>query len=274
MRTADAQFSIATDVLDIVLSGFGSTYMTYVEPFVGGCSTFRQVPIYDGTRVIGFDKNNFLIALLNYGKLHLNQEDPLKYHINTDVYNEFLGRDIPKEEYVYLREMARKSPEERVAANVSDALIGYAGFIFSFGMDFFGGYTKMCNATIARVKGYIKTVEMLREKELYVLDYMELSNILPSEPVIIYADPPHVGTSYVGKFFKYGWLDVKRPEFENIVIGWHKQGHKVYVAEYLMNNSFKEVWSSRSFVDLRDEIEDKKAHKKTAKKVEKIYVPM
>lgn len=274
MRSSDAKHSIATNILDIVLSGFGSTYMTYVEPFVGGCSVFRNVHVYDGTRVIGFDKNNFLISLLNYGKLHLNGEDPLKHHIETDVYNEFLGRDISKDEYVFLREMARKSPEERIANNVSDALIGYAGFIFSFGEDFFGGYNKMSNVTLVRVKNYIKTVEMLRDKELYVLDYKELSNILPSEPVIIYADPPHVGMSYVGKYFKYGWLDVKRPELENTIIDWHNKGHKVYVSEYIMPPSFREVWSSRSYVELKEAIEAKKVSKKTPKKVEKLFVPM
>lgn len=272
MHYLGSKSSIAQDILNIVLSGFGSTYMTYVEPFVGSCSVIKHVQVYDGTRVIGFDKNHYLIALLNYGKVSLNCEDPATCGFGHRHYDQsdFIGKDVSQEEYLHIRQVAKLPAEERMAAGYTDEYIGYVGFFFSIQDDFFSGYRATSTRSIASLKSFIRTVDMLHKKELYALDYQRLTEILPAEPIIIYADPPHVGTKFTGHSFIHNWLNIKRQDFEAHAMEWAKT-HKVFISDYIMNPQFKEVWAARDYLELHgEELNIKRAAKRTAK-IEKLF---
>lgn len=230
-----------------VLDGWGTRYKTYIEPFAGGCNSLQRVPEKAGCKRIGYDKNNFLISLLNFAKYVLNREEPLNQRNSTqlmEIYStieDLLTRDYTEDEYKLLRDIARLPADERRAYGVSDEELGFVGFIYSYRGDFFQGYTGYSENCVKCLKSFIATVQKLTGAELYCKDYREIE--LPNEPCIIYCDPPYKGERYVGKCFKSHWLElVDYEELYETLRYWHSLGHSVWLSEREAPEDFVPVW--------------------------------
>lgn len=182
--------------------------MTWVEPFVGGANVIDKV----GGKRIGADNNKYLIAL--FKELQKGYKPPI---------------DISKEEAIKVKENKDKYP---------DYYVGWIGFgVFSFGGKFFGGYTGKHNGrnyileaykNILSQSKYIKTVNFLYS------DYKKLN--IPNNS-LIYCDPPYRNsTGYkTGKF--------NHDEFWEWCRNKYREGHKIFISEYVAPSDFKCVWS-------------------------------
>ena len=123
-----------------------------------------------------------------------------------------------------------------------DALIGWIGFMGSYNGRFFdGGYSGHCVDTasgkydyIARnIRSVMGQIPDLNGVEFTCSTYERIN--LPSEPSIIYCDPPYKST----KKYCYG-ID------HELFWEWCRQlsskGHKVYISEYDAPADFSCVW--------------------------------
>jgi len=173
----------------------------WVEPFVGGANMIDKL---DGIR-IGNDSNKYLISLL---KAIQNGWTP--------------PTEISKEYYYEIKSNKEKYPNE---------LIGFVGFLCSFGGKWFGGYaanTKGDNYAERGSRCLVKQSKNLKDITFYNLDYREL--ILPNNS-IIYCDPPYkCTTKYKDEFdhdIFWNWCRLK-----------HDEGHTIFVSEYNAPDDF------------------------------------
>ena len=171
---------------------------TYWEPFVGGASVFSAVrcPVK-----IASDVNEALSTL--YTALQQGWEPPDT--LSEDAYVCIKGIRDPK-----------------------DPVTAFAGFGVSFGGKWFGGY---CRAKQAG-QNYVRAAKngLLRKRAGFgnaTFLHSSYADFSPSEPAVIYCDPPYAGTTpYAGapkwdpKAF-WEWA-------KNIA----KEGHTVLVSEY------------------------------------------
>ncbi len=189
----------------------------YVEPFCGGCNTLSEV---EGPR-IGADLHPYLINLWQHvAKGWLPPEK-----LSEDEYNELKAR-------------AKQG-------DVDDPLIGYAGFVMSFGAKWFGGYARD-NPKIRDFagEGYnsaLRQFPKLKDVPFFELGYNEL--LIPNSS-IIYCDPPYENTTgyKTGSFNHNGFWDWCREK--------SSQGHKVFISEYNAPDDFVCIWEKQRKPDL------------------------
>jgi len=220
---------IAKEILPIILKD-RKPDQWYVEPFVGGANMIDKV---DCLR-IGNDVNKYLIALLK----HLQENIP------------FDPPRISEDEYKKI---------QHHKSNYPDWLVGYVGFCLSFSGKFMGGY--------ARDKSGDRSFEneaqqnlKAQQNNLIGIDFCCGSYFYMEIPPnsIIYCDPPYVGTvDYHNKFYSSKFWEWARRKA--------KEGHGVFVSEYIAPKDFRCVWAKEllSTVSQRDY--------KT--NIEKLFVP-
>lgn len=200
----------------------------YVEPFVGGANMIDKV---DGNR-IGCDSNQYLIALMQ--------------HLQTGW-----KPDIDPTKANYTRIMNNKD-------SYSDQVVGYFGFLFSFGAKFFGGFveTKSSRDRIGEsIRNGEKTGRSIKGITFACCSYDEQQ--YPKES-IIYCDPPYAGTT------KYK-DDFDHDKFWQWCRDKAKEGHQVFISEYNAPEDFVCVWQQELNVSLAKSGKRKKA-------VEKLFV--
>ena len=168
----------------------------YIEPFVGGANVICNI---EACTRVGYDINEYLIALLNYAK---NNELPYP-------------KEITNEEYAHIRNNKDK---------YSEWFIGYIGFLGSYQSRFFEGNCSNKRRTLDCKKTYmeeqynnlLKQSPKLKEIEFYCADALDLS----FSNAVIYCDPPYLNTAkYRNKIdYKkyYDW--VRRQGQENIIL--------------------------------------------------------
>ena len=209
MRYMGSKRRIAKEILPIILKD-RKLGQCYVEPFVGGCNTFAEVP----EPKIGADSHQYLIALLQ-----------------AAAKGWLPPKTVTKEEYNLVMSDKDKDP----------TLTGYCGFALTFGNKWSGGYVSYESEDRWGHKhkdetGYlnaVKTYPKIKNCTFVHSDYLDLKVPLKS---IIYCDPPYESTTkYAGKNFNsaifWGWC-------ENKV----KEGHKVFVSEYSAPEGWVPVW--------------------------------
>jgi DNA adenine methylase len=216
---------------------------TYIEPFVGGANVIDKIQC---KIKIGYDKNKYLIALLN----------------NVEKVKEF-PITIEKSHYDNVRNSFNTQNKE-----YEDWYIGAIGFLASYNGRFFdGGYAKTNYAKQPSghivVRNYFKEAkENLTEQipRLYNIkfeskDYTDLHNIKNS---LIYCDPPYQNTKQYGvsKNFNYEefWQWVRDISKNNIVI----------VSECTAPDDFKCIW--------QQEITRTVDNTKRVKAIEKLFI--
>jgi DNA adenine methylase len=203
---------IAHEILPIILKDRKHNQW-YVEPFVGGANIIDKV---DGNR-IGNDNNFFLIEM--WKSLQKGWLPPIL--ITEDMYNDIKNN---KEQY-------------------DPALVGYTGFLLSFGAKWFGGYRRdvaglkgdMNNMIVQSRRAYdsiLKQTPAIQNIIFTNSDYYKMT--IPNNS-IIYCDPPYQNTTkYKDKF--------NHDIFWNWIRGLSKKGHKIFISEYNAPPDFKCIW--------------------------------
>lgn len=208
MKYMGSKNRIAKDILPIMLKDrFGKPW---IEPFVGGGNMIDKV---DGVR-IGYDLNPFVIQALI--AIRDNIVDLPK---NNSEFNET--------DYSYLR-----THDYRFK--------GYAGFAFSYGGKWLGGWSRESLGKRDYVKeaydNAFKQSPKLQGVELHCSSYKD---IILKERSIIYCDPPYSGTT------KYSNSSFDHFEFW----GWCRQksreGHTVFISEYSAPDDFECLYEKK-----------------------------
>lgn len=223
MKYMGSKARFVKEILPIILKD-RKPEQWYVEPFAGGMNAICEVK---GNRIAN-DKNYHLIEMWRW---IIKNGIPLKYNeINKDLYD-------------YARDIYNK----RIENTLSDAIIGWIGWMGSANGRFFdGGYSGKSNTKIGTVRDYIKEAINNIEKQLPKMigvqfenkDYTELE--IPSES-IIYCDIPYEGTKQYSTSKEF-----------NHSIFWNwcrekaKQGHTVFVSEYNAPEDFECVWQKEA----------------------------
>jgi len=209
MKYQGSKRRIAKDILPIILKN-RKPNQYYVESFVGGCNLIDKV---DGNR-IGCDNNPYLIEALK-----LIRDNPESLPKNNKEFTENDYKSI------------------RTSDNI--ALIGYAGFAFSFGGKFFGGWSRTDAKNIKQrdyvaesYRNAIKQSPKLQNIEFICCDYKDL--IIPNNS-IVYADCPYKSTTKYHCDFDYDrfydWCRLT------------SQKHELFISEYTMPSDFQCIWS-------------------------------
>jgi DNA adenine methylase len=176
--------------------------MFWVEPFVGGANMIDKV---QGKR-IGNDSHKYLIALLK--SLQKGWIPPTE--VNKEMYY-----DIKQNQDKY-----------------DDELVGFVGFLCSFGGKWWGGYAKDNegrNYAEVGSRALTKQAKNLNGVEFICGSYLDMK--IPKNS-IIYCDPPYEGTTAYKDTFNH-------TEFFQWCRDKANEGHVVFVSEYNAPDDFK-----------------------------------
>lgn len=217
MKYMGSKSRIAKHILPIILKS-RMPDQWYVEPFVGGANTIAKV---EGNR-LGADNNKYLIALFK--------------GLQDNAFREF---NQSKEHYI----LVRNEYNNNTNINFTDFHIGLVGYMASANGRFFdGGYSGKSNTKIGTVRNYInesvrgmeKHIPNLKGINFSCVDYRNLN--LPSNS-IIYCDIPYKNSKAysTSKNFDHDLFWVWCREAV-------KQGHKVFISEYIAPEDFVCVW--------------------------------
>jgi len=200
MQYMGSKAKLAARILPVVLRGRNADQW-YVEPFVGGANMIDKVT---GPR-LGNDAHPQLIAM--WKALQEGWRPPTV---------------ITKQMYYWVKERQEVLPP---------ALVGFVGFLCSFGGKWWGGYAfnaKGENYAERASKVLAKQIRSLVGVSFVSMDYRGLS--LPSNS-IVYCDPPYAGTTKYKDSFDHaafwGWVRTAS-----------RAGHSVFVSEYGAPNDF------------------------------------
>lgn len=198
---------------------------TYVEPFVGGANVIDKI---SATHKFGFDKNKYLIALLQ------------RVQSGKELYGE-----VSKELY----DKARTAFNSGDTSEFEDWEIGNIGFLASYnGRWFDGGYAKPgyeVTKTGKRYRDYFREATDnilnqapdLKDIQFECRDYKDCLNKFDgSDPLLIYCDPPYQNT----KQYKNA-SDFDYDEFWQTMREWSEK-HVVLISEQTAPEDFNSVW--------------------------------
>jgi DNA adenine methylase len=216
MKYMGSKNRIAKHILPIMLAE-RKPNQWWVEPFVGGANTIDKV---QGKR-LGADINQYSIDALI----------AIRDCVSDLPKN---NKDFTEAEYKTLR----KSDDYKYK--------GYAGFAFSYGGKWLGGWRRDgLNKRDYVSESYRNAVNQspnLQGVRLVNESYLDLQ--IPDNS-LIYCDPPYEGTT-------------KYKDVVNHVVFWQwcrekvKQGHTVFVSEYNAPDDFDCVWQKEVVSGLRD----------------------
>jgi len=157
---------IAKYIVPIINSYLSDSIRDYIEPFVGGANIIDKV---DFEFRLGYDKNKYLIALLDY----VAKGGILPDTISEEIY--YKVRDN-KDRYI-------------------DWKVGLVGFCASYGGRFFEGYPRGNKAdgtprdyTNEAIRNLQTQAFNIRDVIFKVSDYMDIK---PYNKSVIYCDPPY-----------------------------------------------------------------------------------
>lgn len=219
---------IAKHILPIMLAERGPDQW-WVEPFVGGANMIDKI---DGNR-LGADSNSYVIDAL------IDIRDSVS--------------DLPKDNKEFTEDdykQLRKSDECKYK--------GYAGFAFSYGGKWLGGWSRhrtKRDYVKAAYKSAVKQSQLLQGVRFINESYLDLQ--VP-ENSLIYCDPPYANTT------KYK-DDFDHDKFWKWCRDKVKEGHTVFVSEYNAPDDFKCVWSKEIINKLTKNTGSKKG-------VEKLFI--
>ena len=206
---------IVADILPVMLARL-KPGQPFVDAFCGGAHVIGAVPP-EYPRIAN-DNNRYLVALWKALTGGGSWSPPLR--IERDFYND-----------------VRSSYHAR-DGRYPDSLIGWVGFMASYGGRFFdGGYSghDVGGRDYIResIKNLMAQLPSLQGITWYTGDYQGIP--IP-EQSLIYCDPPYRGTKgyTTGKFDYLRFYDWARQMAD--------QGHKIYVSEYQMPPDFVCVW--------------------------------
>lgn len=173
----------------------------WVEPFVGGANMIDKV---SGNR-IGNDSHEFLIALL------------------IAIRDGYIPpTNISKEMYYAIKTSPTDYPKE---------LVGFVGFLCSFGGKWWGGYAFNAKGDNYAERGSRCLVKQAKNLDGVVFESFSYLELEIPEHSLIYCDPPYANTS------KYK-DDFNHDAFWQWCRNMSNKGHTVFVSEYSAPNDF------------------------------------
>lgn len=197
MQYMGSKNRIANKLIPFILDG-NDINTPYVEPFVGGGNMIDKIPFKNKK---GYDSHKYLIALLRAAALG----DP------------FLFPDPVSKDFYY---EVKNSP-----GKYDDHVVGFVGFLCSFGGKWWGGYAANKKGTNYAETGANNLLKQSNGLEGIVFEVSDYRDIVFQGPSVIYCDPPYENTtSYKGGFdhdFFWDWCRLQ-PFY----------GHKIYISEY------------------------------------------
>jgi DNA adenine methylase len=227
MKYMGSKNRIAKEILPIMLKERGQR--TWVEPFVGGGNMIDKV---QGKR-IGADINHYVI-------------DALTAIRDCVVDLPKNNKEFTEDDYKALR----KSDDYKYK--------GYAGFAFSYGAKWLGGWSRDGKNKRDYVKGAYKNAlnqsPLLQGVRLVTESYLNLQ--MPDNS-LIYCDPPYEGTTK-----HKGVADFDHKEFWEWCRDMASKGHIIFVSEYNAPNDFECVWQKEIVSSLAKDTGSKKAVEK------------
>ena len=231
MKYMGSKNRIAKYILPIMLEKRNGR--TWVEPFVGGANMIDKV---QGKR-IGADINPYLIDAL--------------IAIRDCVI------DLPKNNKEFTEENYKELRK-------SDAYKykGYAGFAFSYGGKWLGGWSRTDSMSIKQrdyvaesYRNAINQSPLLQGVRLVNESYLDLQ--IPDNS-LIYCDPPYEGTTKYKDSFNHS-------EFWDWCRRKAKEGHIIFVSEYNAPDDFECIWSKEQTSSLTKDTGSKVATEKLFK---------
>lgn len=223
MQYMGSKNRIAKHILPIMLAE-RSPDQLWVEPFVGGANIIDKV---DGKR-IGNDIHKHLIAL--HKALQNGWIPPTE--VNKEMY------------------YAVKNNQE----DYSDELIGFIGFLCSFGGKWWNGYAANNSGVNYADRGsrmLVKQAKNFEGIEFLFGSYLDMK--IPANS-IIYCDPPYEGTTAYKDTVNY-------VEFWQWCRDKTNEGHKVFVSEYNAPGDFECVKVVEHKTQLNKNIKYKRVEK-------------
>jgi len=204
MKYVGSKNRIARDLLSIMLPCKESR--TWVEPFVGGGNMIDKVT---GDR-LGSDANADVIGALVFIRDHLDEIPKNNLEFTEDMYKSLRG-------------------------NESSMLKSFAGFAYSFGAKWLGGWRRSGNRDYVNeaYKNAVKQSPSLQGVVLRCCAYDELD--IPKNS-IIYCDPPYKNTT------KYNVDTFDHDRFFDWCREMKQLGHVVFVSEYQAPDDFECVY--------------------------------
>lgn len=206
MRFMGSKTRIAKHILPLMLAE-RKPNQWWVEPFVGGGNMIDKVT---GPR-IGSDIDAYVIEAL------------IAIRDNID--------DLPKNSMEFTEEDYKK-----LRQSDDYEYKGYAGYAFSYGGKWLGGWSRDKERKRDYVKeafnNAVKQHNHLQRVHLYNKEYNTLT--LPKES-LIYCDPPYQGTPQYQRTFNHD-------RFWEWCIAKHLEGHTVFVSEYSAPSGFECIW--------------------------------
>lgn len=207
MKYMGSKNRIAKDILPIVLKD--RLGKMWVEPFVGGGNMIDKV---DGVR-IGYDLNPYVIQAL------------------ISIRDNIL--DLPKNnsEFTETDYSCLRTHDYRFK--------GYAGFAFSYGGKWLGGWRRdsLCKRDYVK-EAYNNAVKQSKKIQGVVLKCSDYKDIIIETPAIIYCDPPYSGaTKYNNSFNHFEFWEWCRKK--------SREGHTVFISEYTAPDDFECLYEKK-----------------------------
>jgi DNA adenine methylase len=201
--------------------------MTWVEPFVGGGNMIDKV---DGIR-IGADSNKYVIEAL------------------LAIQNYIC--DLPKNNTEFTEDEYKK-----LRLNDDYRYKGYAGFAFSYGGKWLGGWCRDKHLKRDYVReAFDNAIEQHKKIKNVTFIHTNYSDLIIPEKSIIYCDPPYEGTTKYKDSFNH-------TEFWDWCRNKRNDGHKVFISEYNAPDDFKCIWELEVNSSLTKDTGSKKAIEK------------
>jgi DNA adenine methylase len=204
MKYVGSKNRIAKDLLSIILPYRGDR--TWAEPFVGGGNMIDKVT---GDR-LGSDANADVIGALVFIRDHLDQ--------------------IPKNNLEFTEDMYKS-----LRSNENSMLKSFAGFAYSFGAKWLGGWRRGGNRDYVS-EAYKNAMKQSPKLQGVVLACRTYDKLDIPENSIIYCDPPYRNTT------KYNVNTFNHGKFFDWCREMKQKGHIVFVSEYQAPNDFESVY--------------------------------
>jgi DNA adenine methylase len=229
MKYMGSKARFAKELLPIILKD-RKPDQWYVEPFVGGANMIDKV----GGKRIGADVSPYLIDALI----------AIRDYVDKLPKN---NKEFTESDYMALR------------SSDNCKFKGYAGFAFSYGGKWLGGWCRDGMGKRDYVSEAYRNAAIQSDKLKGVIlvneSYLKLQ--IPHNS-IIYCDPPYRGTTKYKDGFDH---DV----FWKWCIDKHREGHTVFVSEYDAPDAFACVWKKETTSSLTKDTGSKRAVEKLFK---------
>ena len=223
---------IAKYILPIMLK-YRKDKQWWVEPFVGGANIIDKV---DGNR-IGSDSNPYLIEALTSIRDNIMDLPRNNKEFTENNYKELRHSDSYKHK-------------------------GYAGFAFSYGGKWLGGWSRT-DASGEKSRDYVaesyrNAINQSPKLQGVIFKTSKYQDLKIPKNSLIYCDPPYENTTkYKDKF--------DHKEFWQWCRDKSNEGHTIFVSEYNAPDDFECIWSKEIVSSLTKDTGSKKG-------IEKLFI--